>query len=119
MGCMYGLGREMVPIFWKMVREAMEALLMIECVDDDQELVLMAYKKYPQHFTAHVTGWQMALKECGASHMKVREAQPAHKENKIKRMIRVVVRKLIPNKKDPARRYAMLCYGEAKRLHNR
>ena len=119
MGCMYGLGREMVPLFWKAVREAMEALLMIECVDDDQELVLMAYKKYPEYFAAHVTGWQMALKECGASHMKVREIQPAKEENKLKRAIRLAVRKVVPNKQDPSRRYAALCYKESKRLHGR
>lgn len=119
MGCMYGLSREMVPVFWKTVREAMEALLMLECVDDDQELVLMAYKKYPEYFTVHVTGWQMALKECGAPHMKVREVLPIRKENKIKRAIRLAVRKVIPNQKDPARRYAKVCYEEAKRLHGR
>lgn len=119
MGCMYGLAREMVPVFWKTVREAMEALLMIECVDDDQELVLMAYKKYPEYFTVHVTGWQMALKECGATHMKVRGASPIQEENKIKRAIRLTVRKIIPNRNDPARRYATVCYAEAKRLHGR
>lgn len=119
MGCMYGLSREMVPTFWKVVREAMEALLMIECVDDDQELVLMAYKKYPEYFTVHVTGWQMALKECGGDHMKVREAVAAPKENKIKRAIRLAVRKVIPNKNDPARQYADRCFEEAKRLHGR
>ena len=44
MGCMYGLPRELVPEFWHLVRNAMEALLMLDCVDDDQQLVLMAYK---------------------------------------------------------------------------
>ena len=39
MGCMYGLPRELVPEFWHLVRNAMEALLMLDCVDDDQQLV--------------------------------------------------------------------------------
>jgi protein YibB len=119
MGCMYGLSREMVPTFWKIVREAMEALLMIECVDDDQELVLMAYKKYPQYFTVHVTGWQLALKECGGDHMKVRKAEPTPEENSLRRWIRLTVRKVIPNRKDPARIYAARCMEEAKRIHGR
>lgn len=119
MGCMYGVSRDMVPAFWKMVREAMEALLMIECVDDDQELVLMAYKRYPECFAVHVTGWQLALKECGAGHMKVRKAEPVRAENGIKRTVRQAVRRIIPNKNDPARQYADRCYAEAKRIHGR
>lgn len=118
-GCMYGVAKEMIPTFWKIVREAIEALLMIEVLDDDQEMVLMAYKKYPQYFEPHVVGWQMGLKECGGEHMKVREIAEAPQENKIKRAIRLAVRKVIPNKKDPARIYAQTCYEEAKRIFGR
>ncbi|MBR5564888.1 MAG: hypothetical protein IKW08_01855 [Roseburia sp.] len=118
-GCMYALSRELVPTFWQLVRNAMEALLMLDCVDDDQQLVLMAYKARPDLFEVHVTGWQMGIKECGGSHMKLREIKPPKGENKIKKMIRLTVRKFIPNKKDPKRLYAAKCYEKAKRIYGK
>ncbi len=118
-GCMYGVATSMVPVFWKMVREAIEALLMIEVLDDDQEMVLMAYKKYPENFVVHITDWQMGLKECGGAHMKLRKKDPAPQENKWKKAIRLAIRKVIPNKKDPAWMYSKTVYEEAKRIFGR
>ena len=88
MGCMYGLPRELVPEFWHLVRNAMEALLMLDCVDDDQQLVLMAYKARPELFTVHVTGWQMIMKEMGATHMKLQKKELPKQENKYKKFLR-------------------------------
>ena len=119
MGSMYGLPRELVPTFWELVRNAMEALLMLDCVDDDQQLVLMAYKARPDLFQVHITNWQMALKECGGDHMKVKEPEPPKGENKYKRMLRLAYRKVIPNKKDPKRLYAAKCYNKAKKIHGK
>lgn len=119
MGSMYGLPKELVPTFWQLVRNAMEALLMLDCVDDDQHLVLMAYKARPDLFKVTVTKWQMALKLCGADHMKLREQKPPKGENKYKRMIRLAVRKFIPNKKDPKRLYAKRCYDTAVRFYGK
>jgi hypothetical protein len=118
-GCMYGVAKSMVPIFWQMVREAIESLLMIEVLDDDQEMVLMAYKKYPENFVVHVADWQMGLKECGGEHMKVRKKEPVQGENKIRRAIRLAVRRVFPNREDPARRYAACCLEEARRIYGR
>lgn len=119
MGSMYGLPRELVPEFWRLVRNAMEALLMLDCVDDDQHLVLMAYKARPDLFKVQVTKWQMALKLCGGDHMKLRDQVPPKGENKYKRMIRLAVRKFIPNKKDPKRLYAKRCYDTAVRFYGK
>lgn len=119
MGCMYGLSRELVPTFWKLVRNAMEALLMLDCVDDDQQLVLMAYKARPELFTVHVTGWQMIMKEMGADHMKIKQKETPKQENKYKKILRQTFRKIIPNKNDLKRNYAKRSYDAAIRVYGK
>lgn len=121
MGCMYGLSRELVPIFWHLVEDAMNALLMLDCMDDDQQLVLMAYKARPEIFEVHVTDWQMIMKEMGATHMKVREKLPmqAQAENPYKKMLRIAVRKIVPNKNDPKHAFAKRCYDAAIRVYGK
>lgn len=59
---------------WILVREAMEALLMLDCIDDDQQLLLMAYKKRPSLFEVHRSDWFMPLKEYGGDHLSVKDA---------------------------------------------
>lgn len=119
MGCMYGLSRELVPTFWQLVKNAMESLLMLDCVDDDQQLVLMAYKARPELFQVHVTGWQMIMKEMGASHMKLREKEPVRQENRYKKIFRQTYRKIFPNKNDLKRDYAKRCYEAAVRIYGK
>lgn len=121
MGCMYGVSRELVPIFWHLVEDAMNALLMLDCMDDDQQLVLMAYKARPEIFEVHVTDWQMIMKEMGATHMKVREKLPmqAQAENPYKKMLRIAVRKIVPNKNDPKHAFAKRCYNAAIRVYGK
>ena len=119
MGCMYGLPRELVPEFWHLVRNAMEALLMLDCVDDDQQLVLMAYKARPELFTVHVTGWQMIMKEMGATHMKLQKKELPKQENKYKKFLRQTYRKIIPNRNDLKRNYAKRSYEAAVRVYGK
>ena len=119
MGCMYGLPRELVPEFWNLVRNAMEALLMLDCVDDDQQLVLMAYKARPEIFHVHVTGWQMIMKEMGADHMKLKQKAAPKQENKYKKLLRQTYRKIVPNKNDPKRNYARRSYDAAVRVYGK
>lgn len=89
---------------------------MLDCVDDDQQLVLMAYKARPELFEVHVTGWQMIMKEMGADHMKVKEKETPAPENPYKKMLRQAYRKIIPNKNDLKRDYARRCYDTAARI---
>lgn len=59
--------------FWKVIRKSMESLLMIECIDDDQVLVLMAHKWRPDIIKINISEWwYLALKENGADHLSVR-----------------------------------------------
>lgn len=118
-GSMYGLPRNRVADFWVLVRNAMEALLALDCVDDDQMLVLMAYKARPELFEVHVTDWQMAMKLCGGEHMKLREKQPPKGENKYKRILRIAVRKVIKNPKEAKTNYVKRCYDTAVKFYGK
>jgi hypothetical protein len=60
--------------FWYAIREAMEALLTLGCIDDDQELILIASKNYPELIDVNVCRqWYLPLKEWGASHLSTKE----------------------------------------------
>ena len=119
MGSMYGLPRTRVADFWMLVRNAIEGLLALDCIDDDQLMVLMAYKARPDLFKVEVTEWQLPLKLRGGDHMRVKPARVYKQENKYKRMIRLAVRKFIPNKKDLKRLYVKRCYDNAVRFYGK
>ena len=58
--------------FWNVIKQAMNSLLMIGCMDDDQVLVLMAYKWRPDLIHVNVSEWwYLPLKECGATDLSV------------------------------------------------
>ena len=116
MGSMYGLPRTRVADFWTLVRNAIEGLLALDCIDDDQLMVLMAYKARPELFEVHVTDWQMALKLCGGEHMRLRDKKLPKSENKYKRMLRIFVRKFIKNPKEPKTDFVNRCYKNAVRF---
>ena len=59
-------------ILWRYCREAMLALISLDTIDDDQQLLLMAYKLHPEEFCIHQSGWFLPIKEFGGEHMKVR-----------------------------------------------
>lgn len=58
--------------FWQTIKQAMLSLLMIGCIDDDQVLVLMAYKWRPDLIQVNVSEWwYLPLKETGATNLSV------------------------------------------------
>lgn len=66
-------------LLWKYCREAMLSLLSLDTIDDDQQLLLMAYKLHQEDFCIHKSGWFLPIKQFGGEHMKVR-----HNERKSK-----------------------------------
>lgn len=58
---------------WNMVKKSMEALTWIDCIDDDQQLLLMAYRMKPELFEVHISDWFMGIKECGGEHLTTKE----------------------------------------------
>lgn len=67
---------------WKLTLRAMESLVMLGAIDDDQQLLLMAYQYQPDLFEVHLSDdWFLPLKEYGGSHLTVRQRTPAPTEN--------------------------------------
>ena len=54
------------------VLEAMESLLSLDCYDDDQMLLRMAYKRHTEDFEVNISDWFLPLKEYGGAHLTVR-----------------------------------------------
>lgn len=86
MGCMVIVPRELACVMWKIIKKSMESLVMLDAIDDDQQLLIMAYKYRPEIFSAHISKWFLPLKEYGGEHLtcKVRtEVVPQGKRAKI------------------------------------
>lgn len=70
MGVFFLVPAKCAKEFWETIRSAMVSLLMTGCIDDDQVLVLMAYKWRPDLININISKWwYLALKENGASHL--------------------------------------------------
>lgn len=71
---------------------AMKSLLMLDCIDDDQQLLLMVYKMNKQEFCIKKSDWFMPLKEYGGNHLSVKTKKTNNKKScKIKRIIRNLI----------------------------
>lgn len=64
--------RALCSVLWEMIKTSMEALLMLDTIDDDQQLLFMAYRKNPELFDVHYADWFMQLKEFGAEFLAVK-----------------------------------------------
>lgn len=73
MGAMFIVPKELAGELWTLVKKAMEALVMLDAIDDDQQLLAMAYKYKPEIFSAHQSKWFLALKEWGGGHLSCKE----------------------------------------------
>ena len=56
---------------WTLVKKAIEGLIMLDCIDDDQQLLLMAYRFKPEIFNIEISDWFLPLKEYGANHLSI------------------------------------------------
>ena len=56
-------------------------MLDIGLMDDDQLIIMMAYRKKKDIFMLHKSNWFMPLKENGASHLSVKEIPKIKKES--------------------------------------
>lgn len=58
--------------FWNLIKESMLSLIRVGFIDDDQLLLLMAYREKPEIFEVHKSTWFMPLKENGGEHLTVK-----------------------------------------------
>lgn len=56
-------------------KQSMYSLLSLDCYDDDQMLLRMAYKLHNEDFEIHLSNWFLPLKEFGGGHLTVAKEQ--------------------------------------------
>lgn len=76
-GAPYIVPVHLMKTFYNLIYNAMWSLLDLGFIDDDQTLLLMAYRKNKDIFKCDVYDWFMIFKECGAKHMTIREKKPS------------------------------------------
>lgn len=79
--------------FWELIKASMNSLLDCGFMDDDQTLMLMAYRKEPSIFDVRQSTWFMPLKECGGSHLKIKISNNAKHSLKDKLLYKYRVNK--------------------------
>lgn len=73
--------RELCQELFDLCYEAMWGLVTLDCFDDDQMLLRMAYKRKPGLFEIHNSKWFLPIKECGGAHLKVKEIERVQKNS--------------------------------------
>ena len=75
--------------YWESVRGAMEALVKLGCVDDDQMLSLIVYKDQPELFDIRLeNGWYSGFEICSNQTFTLAEHEPLPVNEKVNRTIR-------------------------------
>lgn len=58
------------PKFWELLKSSMRSLLECGLSDDDQNIMLMAYRKQPDLYQLHSSMWSCQMKIFGGEHLK-------------------------------------------------
>lgn len=95
MGCLIILPSKYCLELWKLIKEAMISLCDIGFIDDDQLLLLMAYRKRKEIFQVHQSTWFMPLKENGADHLTIKDITPKGNLNNAKSRLAKWKKKII------------------------
>ncbi|CAH1232806.1 hypothetical protein PAECIP111891_07098 [Paenibacillus allorhizoplanae] len=87
--------------FWLLMRTAMISLNNCGLTDDDQTILLMAYRINPRIFQILESGWMLQIKQYGGEHLVLKTAKNNGKKKNIKKyFINTPVRGLIRKIKD-------------------
>lgn len=63
-GTVVGCKKDSAGLLWKWMKEAMDVLLSIECMDDDQHLLLMVYKAHRKECHITLCDWYQPIEMC-------------------------------------------------------
>ena len=99
--------------FWQLMRQSMISLNDCGLTDDDQNIILMSYRKRPDIFATHLSDWQMQMKQFGGEHLRVVSVQ----ESSCKKLARKIYRKLRYTKDNYKLSRRIFKYLSEKELH--
>lgn len=68
--------QSMCSTWWERIREAMCALISLDCIDDDQQLMLMVYKRYKEDFNIMICDWFDAFLLCSNQKFTIKQVEP-------------------------------------------
>lgn len=83
MGGITVVDKNKMYFFWDCIKKAVDSLLMLECMDDDQQWLLMVYKKYPHEFEIKICNWFEQFIVCGHQELAHREINMKHESTVI------------------------------------
>lgn len=82
-GSPYMMPVKLVEEFYNLMLEAMNSLLNVGFIDDDQTVLCMAYLKKKEIFNYYKCDWMMNIKKYGGSHLKVKKQETIKKKNNL------------------------------------
>lgn len=60
-------------VLYDKIKDCILAMSALDLMDDEQMVLTMAYKRWPEFFEIHKSDWFMAIKENGGAHMKIQK----------------------------------------------
>lgn len=75
--------------FWEDIKEAMNSLINVGFIDDDQTLLLMISRMYKERYNLILSDWFMPLKEHGGKHLTIKNKSPEELSLKTKVITRL------------------------------
>jgi len=95
--------------FWDLIKQSVFELTSCGLADDDQNVLLMAYRKKPEIFALHKSYWSVQMKQFGGEHLKWSDSYLAITKPSLRNRLRVIA-KWCRHKKD--------CMAYAIRIYN-
>lgn len=74
--------------YWGYIKESMYSLISLDCIDDDQQLMLMIYKRYPELFEIRLCDWFQDMEICSNQSFKIKNINT---NKSIKQVIRGII----------------------------
>lgn len=84
---------ELASSFWEDIKEAMNSLINVGFIDDDQTLLLMVSRMYRDRYNLLLSDWFMPIKEHGGEHLTIKEKEDKKESFKDKVLKKFRIRK--------------------------
>jgi protein YibB len=78
--------------FWGLVKQSVYELTNCGLVDDDQNIMLMAYRKKPELFALHKSYWSVQMKQFGGGHLQWSRSYLDRTTPSFKNRIRAIIK---------------------------